>query len=345
MASQQEINDFVEQIMPYFNPTPVEDDSVQQSWPRLDRGLSDVQDMQRFQNMHGIFDDGGHPYNLVPHATDAETNQANTLFLTTSTVTGAAGATLRGAFHRLRADLELEFPAVSSATTYYVVVEYDPVRAADGGDPLEAKVVTSLNRSQGKDYIVLWEVDRKPSQLLSDATIRRVRPRSVGVIYVWEESHKPDPSQQLWGALCVVGSTGAIYRSTTVDEAGGDSGERAWVPLTNVSLTQNNQSYEYVGHGARIGSTRIGQLVILEGRVSRTGGQAFSGSSTNGYLLHLLPSNHRPPTERRFIASGAGLTNNRRVAVSVYPDGEVRAFPEVTTDWVSIDGCVFTVGR
>jgi hypothetical protein len=301
--------------------------------------------MQRFQNMHGIFDDGGFPYNLVPHATDAETNQANTLFLTVSTKTGAAGATLRGAFHRLREDLELGFPAVSSATTYYVVIEYDPVRAEDGGDPLEAKVVTALNYSQGRDYIVLWELDRKPSQLLSDATIRRIRPRAVGVIYVWDESHKPAAERQPWGTLCVVGATGAIYRSTTGNEAGGDSGERAWVPLTDVSLRGDNQAYEYVGHGARIGSTRIGQMVVMEGRVRRVGGALFSGGSTAGYLIHILPVGHRPPTERRFIASGPGLTNNRRVAVSVTPDGEVRAFPETTVDWVSIDGCVFTVGR
>ena len=310
---------------------PVVDQAVSSSmWSWITKGVG-----------NGIIDLGDDPYTLtgLSNATNAGVLKPGT--------GGTANAIVEGFCHQLSEDMTVSLPMPSSGTiAYSVCLTHDPRNNDSAGGPISVQVYSGTPPTTfGRVHVVLWTVRRSANQLLTDATVERFRPRVAPAIYVWDESHKPDPAQQLWGSLCVVGSTGAIYRATTVNEAGGDSGARAWVPLTDVNLRGDNSAYEYVGHGARIGSTRIGQLVVLEGRVRRTGGAIFSGGTQNGYLVHILPQRHRPPTERRFIASGAGLTDNRHVVVSVYPDGEVRVFPNRNTSWVSIDGCTFTVGR
>lgn len=290
---------------------------------------------------NGIIDLGDGPYTLT-----GLSNATNTGVLKPGTG-GTANAIVEGFYHQLSEDMTVSLPMPSSGTTTYsVCLTHDPRNNDSAGGPISVQVYSGTPPTTfGRVHVVLWTVRRSANQLLTDATVERFRPRVAPAIYVWDEAHKPDPAQQLWGALCVVGSTGSIYRATTASEAGGDSDTRAWVPLTDVFLRGDNAAYEYVGHGAKIGSTRIGQMVVMEGRVRRAGGAIFSGSTQNGYLVHILPPRHRPPTERRFIAAGSGLTHNRHVVVSVYPDGEVRVFPDRDTSWVSIDGCVFTVGR
>lgn len=330
MATQSEINDFVEQIMPYFDPTPVEDDAVEQSWPRLDRGLSDVQDMQRFQHLHGIFDRGGRPFWLRGHATDAETNSRNTLFLTVSTTTGTAESTIRGAFHRLREDIELEFPAVSSPTTQYVVDEYDPARAADGGDPIVSKVVTSLDYSQGKDYLVHWEVDRRPSQLLTDAAKRRVRPRVSPTILVADESQRPDPSRLLWGTRCVVHETRTTYMAVGATEE--SQGPTRWVNLTSPEWTEStSNAFVWVGHGHRPSWRVVGDRVELKGRVKRSNNAAFNAETP----YTLIPN---CPDSSGSIQMNAGSTGNGRPVLMNTGSAKPVFEPSATTSWIDLAG-------
>lgn len=290
---------------------------------------------------NGIIDLGDGSYWL-----DSFDNAANTAVLRVGDGE-SANAIVEGFYHQLSEDMTISLPMPSSGTTTYsVCLTYDPRISDSAGGPISVQVYSGTPPTTfGRVHVVLWTVRRAANQLLTDSTVERFRPRVAPVIYVWAEDHKPDPAQQLWGSLCVVGSTGSIYRATTEGEAGGDSGARAWVPMSDTYLRGDTPTYVYVGHGARIGSTRVGPLVVMEGRVRRQDGGLFSGGSTQGYLVHVLPESHRPPTERRFIASGAGLTDNRQVVVSVYPDGEVRVFPNQNTSWVSLDGCVFTVGR
>ena len=310
---------------------PVVDQAVSSSmWKWITKGVG-----------NGIIDLGDGPYTLT-----GLNNATNTGVLKPGTG-GTANAIVEGFYHQLSEDMTVSLPMPSSGTsTYSVCLTYDPRNSDSAGGPISVQVYSGTTPTTfGRVHVVLWTVRRTANQLLTDSTVERFRPRVAPVIYVWDESHKPDPAQQLWGSLCVVGSTGSIYRATTAGEAGGDSGARAWVPMSDTDLRGDTPTYVYVGHGARIGSTRIGPLVVMEGRVRRQDGGLFSGGSTQGYLVHVLPESHRPPTERRFIASGSGFTNNVHVVVAVYTNGEVRVFPAQSTPWVSLDGCVFTVGR
>src|SRR5699024_392446 len=65
-------------------------------------------------------------YRLIKHDTDSETNQRNTLILRPSSHTGKAETVSNGFFHVLTEDMELPFPAVTTATTYHVTITYDP---------------------------------------------------------------------------------------------------------------------------------------------------------------------------------------------------------------------------
>ena len=335
MATQQEINDFVEQIMPYFDPTPVEDDSVQQSWPRLDRGLSDVQDMTRFQHLYGIFDRGGRPYWLRGHATDAETNQKNTMFLTVSTTTGTAESTIHGSFHLMKEDIELEFPPVSVPTTQYVVCEYDPIRAADGGDPIVAKVVTSLNYSQGKEYIIHWEVDRRPSQLLSAAPRRTVRPKVTSRIAADTFDAFPDPRTVLWGTVAFAANENAEYRAYGSSEASG--GPTQWRPFTSPPWVPSSSS-EYASAGGSVASPGyriVGDKVELRGRIRRTSGSLFYPN--NAY--NIVPNS---PTPTVGTAMNAGSDSSRQpLQCARASGGTIEIYVKNTSPWIDLAGCFY----
>lgn len=322
-------------------------DGSEYSYPVVNEPMSDEQwQYVTLANGNGILDTGGFPYNLVLNGDESNTNSTNSMRLTVDEHTGTAQAIVRGFYHRLTQDKTLSFPGVTSTTTYYVVLRYDPIGHTEPGGPIKVDVVTSLDTTQGKHYVVLWTVTRRANQLLTDASIQRYRPRAAGSMYVWDESHKPDPGSVLWGSLCVVGSTGAIYRSAAESEldGGGDATKRAWVPMSDVAIRGDNQAYVSPGHGARIGSTRIGELVVLEGRVVRANGNIFSSGTTNGYLIHILPERHRPARERRFITKSDGIgSSDRSAVVVVSSDGEVRAYPNQSCNWVAVDGCVFTV--
>lgn len=338
MATQAEINEFVEQIMPYFDPAPIEDDSVQQSWPRLDRGLSDMQDMRRFQHLYGIFDRGGGPFRLRKHATDGETNSRNTMFLSVSSVTGTAESTMNGCFHVLRQDLELEFPPVSSPTTQYVVDEYDPVRAADGGDPIVSKVVTSLDRAQGKNYIVHHAVDRRPSQLLTDAPVRRFVPRVVGTILVASRAELPeDPSSLLFGTVAEVTGTRERFQAVASNpDAGGPTEWRSLSRPGGQSLPLSDGRV-YAGHGARPEMGMSGGRISLKGRIRRSSGD-FTASSSDGWWIATLPASHRPAEDQACMVAGGGSSTPQFGKLVVESGGNIRLYPVNTVAWVDLSG-------
>lgn len=353
MATIEELEQQVQELRALITTDYQPPSEEEYSYPVVGQPLSDEQWQYVTRAMgDGILDDGGSPYWLKKLATDAETNQRNQMVLTVSWEHSNAQASLRGFFHRLMADKVLNFPGVTTDTTYYVVLKYDPLGHNKATGPITAEVVTNLDYTQGKNYVVLWSVNRKPNQLLTDATITRLRPRLAPSFYVWDESHMPQASKVLWGTVCHVGRSGKMYRSSGPD--GADAENREWVlqqdeDLKNlapdVSIRGDGSGYEYAGSGTPLRSTRFGNLVVMEGRVKREGGAQFYASSTSGYYIRTLPEAHRPPNERRFITKADGVAGVLRSAVIVVSaSGEVRAYPAQDCNWVSVDGCVFTIG-
>lgn len=315
-----------------------------EQWQYVTRGLGD-----------GVLDEGNGAYWLRNNGTVSNTNSTNTMILTAAESGATAQGLLRGFYHRLLQDKTLSFPGVTAKTTYSVVLKYDPLGHNSPTGPITAEVVTQLDYTLGKFYVVLWQVEREPNQLLTDAKITRLRPRVCPNIYVWDLAHRPPADKVLWGTICYVGSTGEMYRSTSPSNDGLDTGDRQWVKHKDrdlqdlepdVSIRGDGSGYEYAGSGASLKSTRFGELIVMEGRVQRENGSMFYASNSSGYYIRTLPEAHRPSTERRFITKGPG-TNSviKSATIVISADGEVRAYPHADNSWVGVDGCVFTRGN
>jgi hypothetical protein len=340
-AEFQELKAQVEQITRYFDQSPIEDDSVQQSWPRLDRGLSDVQDMMRFQHMYGIFDRGGFPFWLRDFD-----NAEQTAVLTVSTTQGVAQSTINGCFHTLKQDLTVSLPMVSAPETQWVVDEYDPIRAADGGDPIVSKVVRGdLDYSQGKNYIVHWEIPRQPNQLLTDAPKIAHRPRVVQHLTVAGASNLPRLPNPgiLWGARAYVHGTFDEYMAIGRD---GDtqSGPSRWVSTSGPEwVLSTSKSFPRANHGLPPAWRGKGDVVELRGRVRRSnGGQFFAG---NDYTI--IPN--CPDSEGGILMNGGCDQNGNPVtinaAITVGSSPKPVFSPKSNTSWIDLTGLYYYRSR
>ena len=177
--------------------------ALEYSYPVVDQPMND--EMWQFVTLafgNGIMDEGGQPYWLRNL-----NNATNTATLTTSTTTLTAQAVLRGFYHRLLRDLEISLPPVTVDTTYYVILQYDPVGHQQPTGPIKVKVVTQLDISLGKFYAVMWTVERKPNQLLTDAKVTQGRQKVAPTITVDGFTQLPEPRTVLWGTHAFVSGT------------------------------------------------------------------------------------------------------------------------------------------
>lgn len=236
----------------------------------------------------GILDQGGRPYNLTGLGSDSATNQANQMFLTVSTLTGTAQAVLKGFYHRLLQDMRLDFPMPLAETTYYVVLELNPLKAREPEGPISVKVYPNeLNTESGREHLVLWTVTRKPNQLLTDAVASRSNPRVAPTQLVASESQLPDPSKCLWGAMYFIHETAeTVIAVGSTQEAGGPT---RWLNLTSPEwLESTSGAFPWVGHAGSAKPARrvVGDRVELRGRVKRQGGEDFNA----GVSYTLIPN-------------------------------------------------------
>lgn len=209
-------------------------EGVEYSYPVSNQGITQTQ----FRNMmRGLgkgtitqhdADTARNSYRLLAHASDAETNQRNTLILRPATNTGQAETASNGFFHVLTEDIELPFPPVTSTTTYHVCVTYDPRKFKT--DPLKIEVYPGTPpTSEDRDHVVLFKVKRQPNQLLSQTERTPVNQWLGHVINVWSYENMPDPTHVEYGTMAVVinskegdGGRPELYTSR---------GVLGWVPI------------------------------------------------------------------------------------------------------------------
>lgn len=166
---------------------------MEESFPNLEQPINDRQWRSVTTGIgDGVLDEGGNPYNLI-----AFNNVNNTVTLAVDTIHKYNHSILKGHYHKMDADMVLSVPPVSSVTTYYICLQYDPLRSETM--PISVKVLTVLDYSSGKDYLELWRVERKPNQLLTDATVVKVRPTISPSIQVDRPSSLPEYKTQLFG--------------------------------------------------------------------------------------------------------------------------------------------------
>ena len=333
----------IDEIQEIITTDYQEPDQTEYSYPVVDQPMSDEQWQYVTLAMgDGVLDEGGRPYWLKLNGSEANTNSTNTMVLAVSTTTGTAQGILKGFFHRLMADKTLNFPGVTSETTYYVVLRYDPTGHKEPGGPISVQVVTRLDRTQGKHYVVLWKLTRKPNQLLTDAAITRVRVRVSPTMYVYYKEHMPDPNGQLSGALCVVGEEPAIYRVSSDDV--GEVGNRAWVNLTNPTWNDvaDGSLYGSPGHGYQRGWRVVAGMLELRGRVGPLDGGTLKpggGNDGRGYQIMTLPTSApTPEKETRFITASAGWSGQKLSVITI--DGRyVYRMPILgDAEWLGLDG-------
>lgn len=138
------------------------------SFPVVEEPLSDAQWGQVAEGFgSGILARGSEPYGI--NAFDNAMNTAN--IGGRSTLAGDGRAVVSGFFHRYDADLTISIPAVSTSTTYYIGLTYDPTRHAAPGGPVSLTVTTTRPDGDGKVYLPVYRITRQANQLLSDATV------------------------------------------------------------------------------------------------------------------------------------------------------------------------------
>lgn len=167
----------------------------QDQWKSITLGIGD-----------GVMDERGNPYNLVKLD-----NVTNTGVIAVDTVTGYNHAILKGYYHKMDAPITVSFPPVASDTTYNVALVYDPLNQAM---PVSLKVLTSMPRTSGKEYLLLWQVTRKSNQLLTDATPKKFRPTISPVIQADYPENLPPYDSQLFGTRARCLYTGEEYVAT-----------------------------------------------------------------------------------------------------------------------------------
>jgi hypothetical protein len=214
IIQDQAIEGLQDIVTPYYQP-PSE---TEYSFPVVGQGIT--ADQYRLMSLgqangiihgdNGVINDSpnstGWRYYLDGHATDAETNQRNTLMLRAGT---SAEAILEGFYHRLTEDMELSFPPVTTDTTYHVCLTFDPRREEDPSGPIHVEVYAGEPpTTHGRVHLLLHTVERRPNQLLSQATRTRYRPYTAGLLSVQNRNQLPDPTEYPAGTVVVPSAEG-----------------------------------------------------------------------------------------------------------------------------------------
>ena len=133
---------------------------------------------------------------------------------------GYAHAIVAGFYHHLYQPVRLALPPVTQATTYIVALTFDQTKAETA--PVELTVHKGrVDNTGGKRSVVLVEVDRKPSQVLSQATKRYYAQRIAPMIDMQDSETLPPAKEQVFGTMAYVNRDRALYRASLV---GGQEG-------------------------------------------------------------------------------------------------------------------------
>lgn len=299
----------------------------------------------------GIFDTGGYPYWLRGLGSGSETNSQNQMRLTVDNITGDAQAIFNGFYHKLVEDMRLDFPMPLSETTYYVVLELNPLKAQSTEGPISVKVYPNeLNTESGRKHMILWSVKRKPNQLLTEAEIVRYRPRASPTFTVTDRDHLPDPTTVLYGTVAFIhGVDKDVVIAKGLDSEEG--GATRWESLLDARWETygDGSAYRWPGHGYRRALKRKGRTRELRGRAERVSGASFSASSSDGYLLFRLDPGDQPLAEVRFLTAAAGVGRSQSTATVTIRGkdhsaaGECRVWVDSDCSWVGLDGVKFDV--
>ena len=296
---------------------------AEESFPMRDEPMTDEQWKQVTLGIGtGVLNEGGDPYRLTNI-----NNATNQVTVNVSTTTGLAQAIVAGFYHRIDAPVVLDVPAVTTTTNYWIVLEYSPLRLEQSEPPVQLKVVTALDQSQGKQYLVLHKIYRKANELLTDAARRSVKPRVAPLLQVRDETELPESDSVIRGTVAVVHGD---FPDIKIAKA--EPGQPlAWVSVMSgawATIGDNPNSTSFPGSPKQI--KRSGPTRLLRGQFYRPDGQAYQVTSA-GYRVANLAEADLPKRGMRFPVvpvvhgTGAGADADAYVAVST-SNNEVRLY-------------------
>ena len=295
---------------------------AEESFPIKDVPMTDEQWKQVTLGIgNGVLNEGGDPYRLTNI-----NNATNQVTVNVSTTTGLAQAIVAGFYHRIDAPVVVDVPAVTRATTYWIVLEYSPLRLESSEPPVQLKVVTALDTSQDKQYLVLHKFYRRANELLTNANYRSVKPRISPTLQVRDESELPEPETVIRGTVAVVHGD---FPDIKIAKA--DPGKPvAWVSVLSgewFGLKDHANTTNFAGSPKQM--KRTGPTRYLRGQFYRSRG-AYTTSSA-GYIVANLADGDLPKRGMRFPVvpvvhgTGAGADADAYIAIS-NANSEVRLY-------------------
>ena len=310
----------------------VEQPMTAEQWKHVTRGIGD-----------GILDEGGFPYHLTGFS-----NSNNTATLRVSTSTGEAAAIVAGHYHKMDSDMTLEFPAVTSRTTYYVMLQYDPL---DDETPVKVVVSTSIDASQGKVNLHLWNVTRNANELLTDAVVRNIRPRVATTATYASMADLPQAHKVLWGSVAFIHGGRASDNATIMMSMNDSSGNWYWKTIYDPNA--DDFTYEWANrsdtgtyispsHGYNRAIGRRGKRRKFRGRVARANGSTFNPGNTYQIWSGDLPASDRPGETQRFVTV-CGNDTPTFATIEVSATGSITARVSAKTYWIGFDGIEWEV--
>lgn len=264
---------------------------AEESFPMRDEPMTDEQWKQVTLGIgNGVLNEGGDPYRLTNI-----NNATNQVTVNVSTTTGLAQAIVAGFYHRIDAPVVLDVPAVTAVTTYWIVLEYSPLRLENSEPPVQLKVVTALDTTSGRQYLVLHKIYRRPNELLTNASIRSVKPRVAPTLQVRDESELPEPETVIRGTVAVVHGT---FPDIKIAKA--EPGQPlSWVSILSGSWeTVNDRTNTVNMTTAPKQIKRVGTERRMRGQFYRPDG-AYVVTS-NGYLVCTFQDADLPKQGMRF---------------------------------------------
>ena len=296
---------------------------AEESFPMREEPMTDEQWKQVTLGIgSGVLNEGGDPYRLTNI-----NNATNQVTVNVSTTTGLAQAIVAGFYHRIDAPVVLDIPAVTAATNYWIVLEYSPLRLEQSEPPVQLKVVTALDTTSGRQYLVLHKIYRKANQLLTDADRRSVKPRIAPLLQVRDESELPEPEAVIRGTVAVVHGPFPDIKIAKQDLgqplAWGSALSGGWTALSDHA---NTVSTPFAPKQIK----RSGATRSLRGQFYRPGSTAYTTSS-QGYIVANLEPGDLPKRGMRFPVvpvvhgTGAGADADAYIAVSA-DNNEVRLY-------------------
>ena len=297
---------------------------AEESFPMRDEPMTDEQWKQVTLGIgNGVLNEGGDPYRLTNI-----NNATNQVTVNVSTQTGLAQAIVAGFYHRIDAPVVLDVPAVTATTTYWIVLEYSPLRLEQSEPPVQLKVVTGStpDTSSGRQYLVLHKIYRRPNELLTNASRRSVKPRVAPLLQVRDESELPEPETVIRGTVAVVHGDYPDIKIAKEDPGQPLSWESI---LSGKWQTVGDRTNAVNFSGAPKQFRRVGTTRYLRGQFYRTNGAYTVNSS--GYLVATLAEGDIPKQGMRFpvtpVVQGTGnITDASAYVVISSLNNEIRLY-------------------